>query len=48
VYRGWVELDVKAILDALQDCGLVDIVVASVDDTDSLGPAPLGCADGCP
>lgn len=45
---GRVELDIEAILDSLEDRSLVDVVVASVDDADSSGPAFLGRTDSCP
>lgn len=42
------EVDIKSIFDALEDCSLVDIVVASVYDANGFGPAFLCCTDGCP
>jgi hypothetical protein len=46
---GWgVERDVEAVFYALEDCGLVDIMVARVDYACGFRPALLGCADGGP
>ena len=43
-----VEVDVEAVFDALEDCRLVDVVVARVDYAYGFRPAPLGCSDGGP
>jgi hypothetical protein len=43
-----VELDVEAVFDALEDGGLVDVVVAGVDYACCFGPALLGCSDRGP
>jgi len=43
-----VEVDVEAVLDTLEDCGLVDVVVARVDYTECFRPALLGRPNGCP
>ena len=46
---GWrMQLDVEAIFDPLEDGSLVDVVVARVDDADSLRPAFLCGSNGCP
>lgn len=46
---GWrMQLDVEAISDPFEDGSLVDVVVARVDDADSLRPALLCGSDGCP
>ena len=41
VHCRWVKVDVEACLDTLEDCSFVDIVVAGIDNTGSLGPALL-------
>jgi hypothetical protein len=43
-----VELDIEAVFDALENGGLVDVVVARVDYACSFWPAPLGSSDGGP
>ena len=43
-----VQVDVEAVVDALEYGGFVDIVVAGVDYADSIRPALLGGSDGCP
>lgn len=43
-----IEVDVEASLDTLEDCSLVDIVVAGVDNAGGLGPALLRCSNGSP
>jgi hypothetical protein len=42
------EVDVEAILYALQNCGLVDIVVTGVYHTEGLWPALLCGSNGGP
>ena len=44
----WVKVDVEAVLDTLEYCGLVDIVVTSIDDTNGMRPTFLCCSYGCP
>jgi hypothetical protein len=44
----WVEVDVEAVFDTLENCGLVDIVVARVYYADSFWPALLCRTDRCP
>ena len=48
VDRGRVEMNVEAVLDTLEDCGLVDIVVTGIDDASSFGVALLCRTNRCP
>lgn len=38
----------ETVLDVLQDLRFVDVVVASIDDTNGFGPALLGSSDSFP
>lgn len=48
VDRRWVEVDVEAGLDTLENCSLVNVVVTGVDNAGGLRPALLRCSNGCP
>jgi hypothetical protein len=45
---GRMELDVEAVLDTLEDCNLIDIMIARIDYADSFRPALLCCSNRGP